>query len=186
MALSHVTKLYAVEDAKISPLTADPSGGTATYGAAIDVPGIKSIGLGPDITSVQLRGDNRELDSDSTLQAMEVTFEHAKLSLDALEVLMGGTTTDAAVTPDQTATFSRVATDAFSYFKLEAKTPTNGGDDVGGDVHIVLYKCKVTDISFGFAEEDYQTVSVTARAVYRAADEKLFDIVQNESAVAIA
>lgn len=186
MPLSPTTKIYAVEDAKIAELTADPDGGSATYGSIIDIPGIKSVGLDFDITNVSLRGDNRELDSDSTLVAVNISFEHAKLNLDALALMIGGTVTDAGVTPNQTATYSRVGTDSFSYFKFEAKTPTNGVDQSGGDLHLVIYKCKVTDYSLGMAEEDYQTFSGTARGVFRASDEALWDLVVNETSAAIA
>lgn len=186
MAGTHVSRIYAVEDAKIAALTADPTGGSATYGSLIDVPGIKSLGLSFDITNVSLRGDNRELDSDSTLQAVTISFEHAKLSLDALAVMIGGAVTDTGTLTEEVATFDREAADSFSYFKIEAKTPTNGTDNVGGDVHLVIHKCKITDYSLGLAEEDYQTFTGTARGVYRASDDKLFSVIFNETASAIA
>lgn len=186
MAATHVSKIYAVEDAKIAAVTADTDGGSTTYGSLIDVPGIKSIGLDFEINAVSLRGDNRELDSDATLQAVTISFEHAKLSLDALAVMLGGTNTDSGSGAAEIATYRRVATDAFSYFKFEAKTPTSGTDNVGGDVHLVLYKCKLTDYSLGMAEEDYQTFSGTARGVFRTSDARLFDVVFNETAAAIA
>jgi hypothetical protein len=183
--LSRVTKLYAVEDAKLAKLTADSSS-SPTYDAVVDVPGIKSVGVTFEINSVELRGDNKQLDADSTLVAATVSFEHAKLSFDALAVLMGGTITDAGTTPAQKTTFTRVGTDAFNYFKFEAKTPTNGVDPIGGDAHLVFYKCKMTAYSPGLAEENYQTISGQFRSVFTISNDKLFDIVLNETAVAIA
>ena len=185
MPLSHVSKLFAVVDAKISKLTADTSG-SPTYDTSLDVPGIKSVGMDFELNSVELRGDNKQLDSDTTLVGVDLTFEHAKLSLDVLGVLLGGTTADTGTTPAQVSTYSRLGTDAFNYFKFEARTPTNGVDTVGGDAHLIVYKCKITDYSLGLAEEDYQTFSGTARGVFPVANDKLFDIVLNETEAAIA
>lgn len=186
MPLSPVTKLYATEDAKISKLLTDPSGGSATYDPVIDVPGIKTVGIDFELSSVELRGDNTRLDADSALVGLNLTFEHAKLSLDALAVFLGGAVVDSGVAPNQKKTFSRLGTHAPSYFRFEAKTPTNGADTVGGDVHLVVYKCKLVDYELGFAEEDYQTLSGEFQGVYRTSDNKLFDVVLNETAAAIA
>lgn len=186
MPISHVSKLFAVDDAKIAALTADPAGGTTTYGSLIDIPGIKNVGLAFDLNSVELRGDNGRMDSDSTLIGVTLSFEHAKISLDALAVFLGGTNTDGGTTPNMTGTFSRTSAQSLSYFKFEARTPVNGVDTTGGDAHLVIYKAKVTSYSLGLAEENYQTFSAEAQGVFRIADSKLFDIVLNETAAAIA
>lgn len=185
MPISRTTKLFAVEDAKIAKLTADVT--TApTYDVLIDVPGIRTVNVGFDINSVELRGDNKQLDSDSTLGSVTVSFEHAKLSLDALAVMIGGTTVDSGVAPNQKATFTRTGTNAFSYFKFEGKTPTNGVDTPGGDAHLLFHKCKVTAYTLGFGNEDYQILSGTFKGVYTISNDKLFDVILNETTAAIA
>lgn len=187
MPISHFSKLYAVEDAKIAAVTADPSGGTTTYGTGVDVPGIKSVTIGGDVSTNELRGDNRLLDANSSLTSITLEFEYAKLSLDALDILVGGTVTDAGSLAAETATWSLLSTDTLGYFKFEAKTPTAGVDEVAGDAHIVLYKCMLTGFpEFGMAEEDYQTFTVSAIAVGRLSDAKWIDVVFNETAAAIA
>lgn len=185
MPLTHVTKIYAVEDAKIAKLTADPTGGSATYATSIDVPGIKEIGFTPEVSTVELRGDNKRLDQDSKLVGGALSVAHAKLSFDALAVLVGGTVADSGTTPNQKVTYTFIGTDSPSYFKLEGKTPTNGEDVVGGDLHMTFYKCKLTSIELGFAEEDYRTVSFEASCVFQLASDKLFDIVLNETVAVI-
>lgn len=186
MVISHVSKIFAIEDAKIGKLLTDPVGGPATYATLIDVPGIKEITFSPEINNVELRGDNKRLESDSILVGGTISVSHAKMSLDALAVMMGGTVTDSGTTPNQKATFTRLSTDAFSYFKIEGKTPTGGIDQPAGDGHLLFHKCKVTDGEFtGFAEEDYRTVSFDAMCVWLIATDKLFDIILNETAVAI-
>lgn len=186
MALSHVSKLYAVTDAKIKKITADPAGGTTTFAAAQDIPGIKSVSIDGDINSVELRGDNTLLDTNALLSSLTLTFNFAKLNLDALIAMLGGTVTDAGTTPNQIATMRLANTDSFSYFQFEAKTPTAGADTVTGDAHIVVYKCMLSGFpQLGMAEEDYQTFSVQAKAVARLSDNRWLDIVLNETATAI-
>lgn len=187
MPLSHVTKIFGVNDAKIAKVTADPAGGTTTYATAVDVPGIKSVSIAGDINTVDLRGDHSLLDSDSTLQNITLTFEYAKLSLDALLVWLGGAVTDTGTTPNQIAKLALLGTDTLlaNYWKFEARTVS--ADSVGGDVHFVLYKCKLASFpELGTAEEDYKTFSVEARAVPRLSDSKWLDTVANETLAAIS
>lgn len=187
MAAPHFSKVFAVSDCKIAKITADTSGGSTTYASVVDVPGIKSVGITGDVNSVELRGDNQSLDFSATLGAMTVSVEHAKISLDVLPVLLGGTTTDSGTGAAEIATYAQLGTNVPNYWKLEAKTPTGGVDEVAGDLHLVFYKCIVSSYpEFGFAEEDYQIVSFEARAVPRLSDSKLFDVVLNETAAAIS
>lgn len=187
MAISHFSKFYAVSDAKIAAVTADPSGGTTTYGSLIDVPGIKSVTISGDITTAELRGDNTLLDANSTLTGVTVDFEYAKLSLDALAAMAGGAVTDSGSGSAEVATYRRLGTDTFGYFKFEAKTPTAGVDELAGDGHILLYKCMLAGFpEIGMAEEDYQIFSASATAVPRLSDSKWLDVVLNETAAAIA
>lgn len=184
-AVAHTTKLYAVKDAKLTPMTADPAGGTATYGTAIDVPGIKSVAIGGRVKTVELHGDHTLLDSDNVLEVITVTFNYAKESMALRAAALGGTVTDTGTTPNQIAKWRLLATDAmFPYFKFEASP---AGVDLGiGDGHIVLYKCKINDFpQLGLAEDDYQTFSVPGFAIPRQADNVWIDVILNETASAI-
>lgn len=187
MPISHVSKFYAISDAKIAKLTSDPAGGAAVYGALIDVPGIKGITVSGEINVAELRGDNTLLDQQSTLSGISVSIQYAKLSLDVLPVVLGGATADAGVAPNQTAAFTRLGADGFNYFKLEGKTPTAGADTLTGDAHILLHKLILAEFpELGFAEEDYRTFSVGARAVPLLANDKWITVTLNETAAAIA
>jgi hypothetical protein len=188
MALVHFSKLFAVEDAKLAKLTADPSGGTATYGSLIDVPGIKSIGLSGTVEAKELRGDNSLLDARSVLKSLTLSVAHAKISLDVLPILLGGTSTDSGTTPNQKVTYDLAGTDSPNYWKFEAKTPTDGVDFIGGDGHIILHKCVVSGLpDVGFAEEDYRNVGFEAvTSPLLATGRKWLTIALNETAAAIA
>jgi hypothetical protein len=184
MAISHTTKWHHVNDAKISVMTADPAGGAAAYSAAIDVPGIKEIGVTPTFRNQELRGDNQKLDESSELVAIALTFRHAKLSLDVLSALLGGTVTDAGTGSTETATYDHLGATVLPYWKIEAQT--TGVDLIGGDGHLIFWKCIVSAYDLGFAEENYRLFGGGARTMPRIADDKWFRIVENETLAAIS
>lgn len=180
-----VFKVFAVEDCKIRKVLTDPSGGPATYGPAIDVPGIRTVNISGDINTVQLRGDNTALESDSTLTALTATLDHAKFSLDVLEVLLGGTSAATGVTPNTVETFTLPSSAVFGEFVLEAKTPRYSD---ASDVHVRLGKLKLSSFpEFGMAEEDYKTAEgVEASITPLASTGNWFAIISNETSAPIA
>ncbi len=187
-ALSHVTKLFSIQDCKITPLTADPVGGTATYAAqSIDVPGIQVLTVSGSIQSKTLRGDNKLLDTESFIDGVTASAEHARLSLDALAAILGGTVTDSGTTPAQKATWGLTGANAvLPYFKVEGVTPPNGSDFIGGDVHVVLYKCQLSKFpDLGFQGDDYRITKFEVSSVPLASTDKWMDYVINETAIPI-
>lgn len=179
------TSVFAVKDAKIRKVTADASGVPITVGPSIDVPGIKSVAIGGDITTAELRGDNTRLDFRSILAGIEVEFEYAKLSMDALGVMLGGVTADAGVAPNTTSTFSITGNETFSFFQFEAASA--GSDGIGADVVFRLNKCVLSEFpDLGMEEEDFATFSVTASAVKPLGTNPWLEIVSRETAAALA
>jgi hypothetical protein len=186
MPLSHITKVFATKDAKVSKLTADPAGGSTTYATSIDVPGIKSVTISGTLDTKTLRGDQVLLDSDTVLTDITVAFEYAKLNEDLLPVWVGGAVADSGTTPNQKAEWSLLGTDTlFPSWKFEAQVVSV--DTPGGDMHLILWKCKLSDFpSIGTAEDDYQTFSTAGIASPRLSDNKWINLPLNETAVAIA
>lgn len=183
MALSRVTKLYGVADAKIFPLTSDTTS-ALTYGAAIDVPGIQSVKLTPNYEDKELKGDDAVLEADTKLLSIDFSFQHAKLSFDALAVLEGGTVADSGVSPNQKSTYSQTTASKPQYFKFEAQV--RYVDIAAGDVHLVLYKAKAGKVDIEVKGDDYVIASVSGKAIGTIKDGKVKDIVINETEVAIA
>lgn len=180
-----VFKVFAVEDCKIRKVLTDPSGGSATYGPPIDVPGIKNVTVGGDLNTVQLRGDNQALEADTILTNLTATLDHAKMSLDVLEILLGGTSVASGTTPNTVETFTLPASQTFGEFVLECKTPRYSD---GSDVHIQLGKLKVSAFpEFGMVEEDYKTVEgLELTMVPLASTNNWFRIISNETTAAIS
>ncbi|WP_069743035.1 phage tail protein [Streptomyces sp. EN23] len=188
MPLQRFTRVYGIKDAKIAPLTSDPASGSPTYGDLIDVPGIKTYEISGDIEVKKLRGDNQQLATNAAISNVQVSVTHAKMSLDVLAAIVGGTVTDSGTTPAQTTSWGLTGANAtLPPFKLEGVTPPNGVDIIGGDVHVVLHKLTLSAFpELGFAEEDYRIASFTADADPLLSNDKWIDIVINETAVAIA
>lgn len=159
MPLRHYSKVFAIEDAKIAPLTDDSEAG-ATYGTLIDVPAIKSVGISGEIEVKTLRGDNTKQDSDAVLTNVTAEITHGKLSLDVLAAIAGFTVADTGVTPAQVASALLEGGARLKPFLLMGKTPTGGTDTITGDHVLTLYKCVASSFpEFGFEEEDYRTFS---------------------------
>jgi hypothetical protein len=187
MALNHVSKVFAVKDAKVRKILTDPAGGSTTKGTSYDVPGIKTVTISGDVNGVELRGDNQRLDYQAILTGIKVEFEYAKLSLDILGVVLGPTVTDSGTTPNQISTLALTgANSAFAYFEFEAQAV--GADTIGGDASMILYKCILDSFpdGLGMAEEDYATYKMSAQAMPRLSDQKWIDVVLHETAVALA
>lgn len=179
MPVSHVSKWYAVQDAQVAPLLTDPVDTIPTFGTLVDVPGIKSLTFTGDVESKELRGDNTLLDTESVLTTMTFSMEYAKLSLDALAIMAGGTVTDSTTPP--AAAWDYDNDESFPYFLLMGRSPT--ADTVGGDVWLMLYKCKLTSFpEIGFAEEDYQTFTVEGSIAPLASTHQWIGIRYNEDA----
>lgn len=185
MPISHVTKVFAASDAKVFPLTADPAGGSPTYGTGIDVPGLKTVTIEGDVNSVELRGDNTLLDAASNLSNITVSMEFAKTSLDLLAAWFAATVTDSGTTPNQKSTWTLLGTTGLAYFGLSAKAV--GADVLTGDVQFNVNKAILSSFpEMGLEEEDYKTSSVEFKAMPLLSNNKWLSIVLNETAGALA
>jgi hypothetical protein len=152
-----ITKVYAVQHAQIAAVVTDAVGAAVTYDEWFDVPGIKSLVLSGDMDTKQLRGDNRLIDQQSIITGLTASFENAKLSLQNLAVMLGGSVSD-RTTPYAGSGWS-LQSDAFpESFGLRAISAA--GDAPGGAVAFVMSKCSLSGFpEIGAAEEDYQIVS---------------------------
>lgn len=185
MAISHFTKLFGVSDAGIYVLSADPAGGSPTYGSKIDVPGVKSLQLSGTIDTKELRGDHQLLDSESVLRNVTGTLNFAKASLDLIAAAFGESVTDAGSGSTETATVELMGDSAPAFFKIEAKAYST--DLVGGSANLTLYKCKPAGLPFaGLAEEDYQTIAFPFSTTPLISTNKWIGIVLNETAAALS
>lgn len=154
MALSHVTKVFGVNDMAVYKVSSDTAGTAPTYAAKVDVVGAKSLDTTIATDTKELRGDNTLLAADSVLKDISGKIAYAKHNFDVFGAITSALTTDAGTTPNQTSTLTIVQTTLPAYFKVEAQS--RQVDYVGGDVHIICYKCMPGNLLTGFSEEDYR------------------------------
>jgi hypothetical protein len=186
VALSHVSKEFAIKECKISKMLTDPSGAPpATWAASVPLVGAKKLTYAEKIATKYLRGDSRPLDSDSVREQGDGTFSCAKLNLDAMAVFFGTAVVDSGSTPNQLATWKTLSTDQLNYFKLEARSLS--ADYVAGDILVTLYKCKLTSgPTRGMMEEDYQLFDFAFTFIPLLADNSWYQEVERETAVVLA
>lgn len=187
MAILHVSKVFAIKEARIAKLLTDPPAAPpATWGTSVPLTGAKKLTISGTVDTKYLRGDNVYLDSDTVWAGpLNFAIDHAKLNLDALAVLFSTAVVDSGVTPNQLATWAMLNTDVVQYFKLEARSAS--ADILTGDVLFSFWKCKLTAFpTLGLAEEDYQIPALAGTAVPLRADGRWFTPVIRETAVALA
>ncbi len=182
MPLATSSKVLGLNDMVISELTVDTSG-TLTYGTAFDIPGVTKLTLTPNYVEKELRGDEALLDTYQRLAAVEFSFEHAMVSLDALKIITGGTLTASGTTPNQTQTLNISRTSLAKYFKLQGKIIYS--DFASGDVWLTLYKCK-GQFKIEFQTEEYASISCSGKAIGTVKDGKIMDLVFRETTAALS
>lgn len=187
MAITRDTVTYNLDDCKLFPLTADPVGGSPTYGSGIDVPVIQTHTAQAEFTSAELKGDAKLADVYSKCDKWTGSVRHGAMSFDALEVLLGGVATDTGVSPNQRKSFKLQGASVPGYFKLETQIKYVGGAEagLGADFHVILAKVKVTGLSVEYANEAHAVVSFDYMAIPLQSSDDMLEFVKNETAVAI-
>mgnify|MGYP007066783516 FL=1 len=163
MALKTVTKLFGVDDAKLFPVTED-SETQFTCGTGIDLPGVRQISLTYEIEEKSLTGDEKVLDVSNKIKSVSFNIEYAKLSLEVLAQLTGGSYSTSGSDDTETAVFSFGGEDLPNYFQLKAQILDTNND--GGDVHFCIYKAKATAIPLNGVQDDFATLTFDGRGVY--------------------
>ena len=183
MTLSKQSVILGVDDVKIFEVTEDSST-ILTYGSAVDIPGIQRIDLSPNFTEKGLKGDGKILDYFIQLDTIGFSFDSAKMDLDALAILEGGSLTTSGTSPNEVHTYSVSADSTPKYFKLEGKADYTGGES--GDFHFTLFKCRANSVTVEYKTQDYAIVSATGIAIPTTNDGKIKEYKVNETAAAIS
>ena len=185
MALQTVTKVYGVDDFKLFPITQDTEEGF-TCGEAIDCVGVKQVSLTFEAEEKDLTGDEMTLDTISKIKSVTVSTEVAKLNLEAMALFTGGTlTTD---TDKATLSIGSNASGNQKYFQAQFQIKST--DNIGGDLHYIVYKAKATATPINGTEDDYATFTIDCKGVFTAYkftnEQKLVDIVINKTITDLA
>lgn len=183
MPLTHESVVYGVTDFKVAKLLTDPSSGSPTYGASVDVPGIDSVSLDPNLITAELKGDGKVIAKKGSIDKFGFSSTYGKLSLDALAAFVGGTVTDAGVTPNQTSKWVINGKNSLPYFKASFQIL----DTDIGDIVVVAHKCQVTGGSLlSQSTDNFGQPTIDFDAFPTNANDALFvDITFNETATTL-
>lgn len=177
-----------IDQCYLSELLTDADSSEPTYGTPIRVPGIQSLDIDPEFINVKLKGDQKVQDVYSKFESLKISCAHARLSLPALAVMLGSSTTSSGTTPDTQYKLTLKGADRPKYFKLEFLILYLGGEDAGGggDYHDVFYKVKLTSFKIGKKNDTHAEISFEAEAIPLNGNDKCWEPIENETTVAIS
>jgi hypothetical protein len=173
---------YGLRDVKLTPYS-DASG--AVLGSTvIDLPNSRTLSFSETEEFEELRGDDRVVTTRGRGAVVEWELEAGGLSLDTWKAMSGGTITDSGTTPNKKRVYRKLGRQNRPWFLAQGQVIS----DSGGDVHAILYRCRATDSLEGeFSDGEFFLTSGSGQALPLLNDinDVLYDIVQNETAVAI-
>lgn len=177
MALNTIPLPFGLRDVKVRALTGEVAG------TSVDFPNARTFSFSETTDSEELRGDDGVVAVHDLGSGIDWDLEGGGFSFEAVAVMYGGTVTTTGVTPNQIKKYAKASTDARPYFQVEGQAIS----DSGGDFHVLLYRCKATgELSGEMADGSFWLTGASGRALGRTSDAKLYDIIQNETAAAIA
>ncbi|MDT8901169.1 hypothetical protein [Anaeroselena agilis] len=91
MTMTKEVKIIGVKTLKIAPITTNTEAAAMVYGTLVDVPGPKSISASRKVDTKTATGGGRTLGRYIKFTEYELKFENAKIPLDVLKAINGGT-----------------------------------------------------------------------------------------------
>jgi hypothetical protein len=159
--------------------------GTVLGSTVVDLPYGRTLSFSETEESEELRGDDRVVTTRGKGAQVEWEIESGGISIDVWKVLTGGSVTDTGTTPNRKRVLRKAGRTTRPWFLVEGQVIS----DSGGDLHAILYRCRVTDSLEGqFEDGSFFLTSCSGAGLPLLSDtaDVLYDIVQNETAAAIS
>lgn len=179
---------YGLREVKFKPFTT----GETVSSTPIKLPASRTFSFTEAEDFEELRGDDGVITVRGKGGKIEWKLEGGGVSLAVMQAMYGGTITTSGTTPAQIATFRKLATDVRPFFQSEGRAIS----DSGGDFHAIVYKCRATDnLEFSMEDGSFLLYGAGGQGLARQTGitgppavpaQVLYDIVQNETAAAIA
>lgn len=177
MPLTTIPLPYGLREVKVAVLGANDAPGTG-----VKFPNARTMSFAEAESFEELRGDDGVVAVHGNGATVDWELEGGGFSFDAVKAMYGGTLTDTGTTPAQKRVLSKKDTDQRPYFKAEGQAIS----DSGGDFHVTLFKCRCTgELSGTLADGAFWLTGASGRAIARSTDRVIYEITQNETAVAI-
>jgi hypothetical protein len=147
-------------------------------GAQVNLPYERTLQFSERLVSGELRGSGKTVAVVSEADAVEFSLEAGGIPLEAYALMSGRTATESGTTPNRVNTLSGDGATRFPYFKIYGKSLGDGD----GDVHVKLWKCKLTSgIEGSLQDGDFFVTSCSGVCIDDDSN-GIWDIVQNETA----
>jgi hypothetical protein len=172
---------YGLRDIKMTNY-ADAQGsvlGTDT----VDFPNARTLSFSEQEEFEELRGDDRVVTTRGRGAMLEWEIEAGGLSLDVWKKLGGGVIIDSGTTPARKRIYRKTGRNTRPWNFIQGRIIS----DSGGDVHGLLYRCRLTDELEGeFGDGEFFLTSAKGQGLPLLedgdGDDILYDIVHNETA----
>lgn len=143
------------------------------------LPAATTLGFKARLVSGELRGNDVVQALVAIEDAVEWSLEAGGISLEAWALMTGRTVTESGTTPGRTSTLNIAGGTVYPYFKIYGKAV---GENATDDIHVKLYKCKLTEPLDGtFTDGEFYVTSCSGLALPDGVN-GVADIVQNETA----
>jgi hypothetical protein len=174
---------FGMRDIKLTPYT--DATATVLAGASIDLPSARTLTFAESEDFEDLRGDDQIQATHGSGPHVEWELEGGGTSMEAVQAMYGGTLTTTGVTPNQIKKLSKAVSNVRPYFKCEGQAIS----DSGGDMHMVIYRCKAKgDLKGEFGDGKFFLTGASGvglASLLPASLGTVWDWVQNETATAI-
>lgn len=171
---------YGMREIMLTPIT---NSVTEALGTSVELDAARTMSFSEAEEFNTLRGNDQNLRTRGSGPSVSWELEAGGYKADAVKVIYGHKLTDAGTTPNQTRTLRRIATQSRPYFKAEGKALS----DSGGDVHVILYRCRATgDFEGEFSDGEWYLTNASGEAFPSALTldgdtNVLYDIIYNET-----
>lgn len=179
MALSITRLPYGLRDVKVATL--DSAG---VKGTLVDLPNAQTLEFTEETASQVLRGDDAVAAQRVTIDSVSWTLESGGISFEAYTVIAGGVVSSSGTTPSVVKKWRRMGTDAYPDFFAEGQAMSESG----GDNHIVLHRCKATQISGTMQDQEFWISHAEGNAIATLTAANVgavWDMIANETAAVI-
>lgn len=170
---------YGIRDCKLTRYT--DASGSILAGASVDLPNMTTFSFSETEEFSELRGDDRLVATRGQGAQVEWELEAGGISFPAWSILTGGEVIESGITPNRKRIIRKKGSDSRPYFRSNGRAIS----DSGGDVHSVVYRCRVNDTVEGeFGDGEFFMTSASGLGLPMLDEEFdiLYDFVQNETA----
>lgn len=170
---------FGLRDVKL--FTLDASGARVLPGE--DLPVSRTFSFKETVSSEDLEGDDAVQGSHQYNPVVEWELESGGISFEAYALMAGGEVSEAGVSPAGVKTYTKKKSDNRPYFEVEGQAIS----DSGGDMHAVVYRCKVDgDLEGGFENGSFMLTKASGKGYGKIGDDgELYTFIQNETTTAI-